>query len=94
MAEVLVVLDSPPHTCWEDPLWDGALTDGCAGCEAAMRHPCEWCGYGQVFTTHNPLAHADNGDTSVYGGEDTFPEEAVDKPIVRRRLRDASGSFE
>lgn len=53
------------HTCWNDPDWQGTLTDGCAGCDQAARYPCRWCGYGHAFTTHNDVAHAENGDPNV-----------------------------
>lgn len=57
--------DAAPHTCWDAPDWDGQLSapGECAGCDEAVQHPCSYCGYGHVFTTHNDLAHAENGDT-------------------------------
>jgi hypothetical protein len=57
--------DAAPHTCWDDPTWDGLLRDSCAGCDQAVAHPCQWCGYGHAFTTHSDVAHAENGDTNV-----------------------------
>lgn len=61
------LLDSAvEHTCWNDPGWSGTLeSDRCEGCKQAEQYPCEWCGYGHVFTTHNDVAHAENGDLQV-----------------------------
>jgi hypothetical protein len=55
------------HTCWADPNWDGTLAaEGkCAGCDEAAAHPCEFCGYGDVFTTHNDEAHLEGGDPTM-----------------------------
>lgn len=52
------------HTCWDDPAWDGCLAapGECAGCDEATKYPCDWCGYGHVFTTHNVEAHVDDTD--------------------------------
>lgn len=52
------------HTCWASPTWDGTLCapGECAGCDEANEHPCEYCGYGHVFTTHNPEPHVYSGD--------------------------------
>jgi hypothetical protein len=49
------------HTCWDAPDWDGTMAaEGeCAGCDEAAQHPCRFCGYGHVFTTHNSELHAD-----------------------------------
>lgn len=60
-----LLTDAAPHTCWSTPKWDGTMQEGCAGCDEAAQHPCQWCGYGEVFTTHNDLAHAENGDPDV-----------------------------
>ena len=57
--------DGSPHTCWDDGEWDGTLWDGCPGCNEARQYPCEFCGYGHVFTTHNPEAHEDYGDPDI-----------------------------
>lgn len=40
----------------------GTMEDGCGRCAFIAAHPCRWCGFGQVFTTHNPLGHCENGD--------------------------------
>lgn len=55
------------HTCWDAPDWDGTMAapGECVGCDQAAAHPCNFCGYGEVFTTHNVLAHSENGDTQV-----------------------------
>lgn len=60
-----VMADPAPHTCYNHPDYDGTVMDGCAGCDQAATHPCKWCGYGAVFTTHAPEAHAENGDPNV-----------------------------
>lgn len=57
--------DPARHTCWDDPQWDGTMQEGCDGCDEAAKHPCRYCGYGEAFTTHNDLAHAENGDEQV-----------------------------
>jgi len=59
--------DAKIHTCWEDPQWDGLMVAArdCAGCAEAGLNKCEWCGYGHMFTTHNDLAHDENGDPDV-----------------------------
>ena len=54
-----------PHTCWDDPQWDGCVSDDCLGCKEAVANPCEYCGYGHAFTTHNPEAHDENGDPLI-----------------------------
>lgn len=67
------VVETPAHTCWDDPMWDGNMTDGCKGCDAAAKHPCRYCGYGHVFTTHNPETHEEGGDKTfpvVFSSED------------------------
>lgn len=53
------------HTCWDEPMWDGTMQDDCKGCDQAEANKCDYCGYGWFFTTHNDLAHFDNGDTQV-----------------------------
>jgi hypothetical protein len=60
-----VKTDAIKHTCWDDPQWDGSMQVDCAGCDEAAKNPCRFCGYGRVFATHNDLAHAENGDTTV-----------------------------
>lgn len=56
------------HTCWDEPGCEGLLlTDACDGCRQAAQHPCRFCGYGEVFTTHNDLAHYENGDDAAPG---------------------------
>ncbi len=53
------------HTCWDTDNWDGTLQDDCLGCDLAIEFPCVWCGYGHIFTTHNPVAHAENEDSGM-----------------------------
>lgn len=61
------MVGAAPHTCWDAPGWDGTISavGECSGCEQAAAHPCRWCGYGHVFTTHNPDAHLDPDDGVV-----------------------------
>jgi hypothetical protein len=71
------------HTCWDNPQWDGQLTDGCEGCEQAEQYPCEYCGYGHAFTTHNPEAHGMNGDPLIHQmGESRWSKVFQDKPYI------------
>jgi len=49
---------------------DGTMKDNCPTCAAISSNPCEWCGYGHIFMSHNPLAHAENGDPNLPGGEE------------------------
>jgi hypothetical protein len=42
--------------CMEWPVAD------CQMCNYIRQFPCMWCGFGIVFTTHNPEAHESNGD--------------------------------
>ena len=79
--EYAVVLDAAPHTCWDDPAWNGQMAEPgkCAGCDQAAQHPCRFCGYGEVFTTHNDWAHADNGDPQA---PDRPDDEWHDSPHV------------
>ena len=70
------------HTCWDTNDWDGTMQDGCLGCNLAAEFPCIWCGYGAIFTTHNPLAHAENGDKSM------FPEDEWTVNIFNLPYRD------
>lgn len=60
-----IMPNAAAHTCWDHPDWDGCMRDDCAGCDEAAEHPCRFCGYGAVFTTHSDLAHAENGDPDV-----------------------------
>lgn len=62
-----VMENAAKHTCWNAEDWDGLISaEGvCAGCDEANEHPCNFCGYGDAFTTHNDLAHAENGDEQV-----------------------------
>jgi rRNA maturation protein Nop10 len=53
------------HSCWTNEDWDGTMQDDCPGCKQAKAHPCRYCGYGHVFTTHNDEPHHDGGDTQV-----------------------------
>jgi hypothetical protein len=56
------VVENPiPHTCWADPECEGVMMEGCAGCDEAEKFPCQYCGYGHIFTTHSE-AHVHNGD--------------------------------
>jgi hypothetical protein len=48
------------HTCWDSPEWEGTMLHGCPGCDVAEAHPCDYCGYGHIFTTHNYLAHLED----------------------------------
>ena len=60
------LLENPKqHTCWDNPEWDGLMQITCEGCLQAEEYPCEFCGYGHIFTTHNDVAHAENGDLQV-----------------------------
>jgi len=69
------------HTCWNDKSWDGLLADGCEGCKQAMEYPCEYCGYGHAFTTHNGELHAEEGDPLANQlGEEKWEEMFHDKP--------------
>lgn len=64
------------HTCWDSPGWNGAIQPAtCDGCAAAEKHPCDFCGFGVSFGTHNPDAHAENGDPQV--PQDNWPEDDV-----------------
>lgn len=64
MTEYTIMPDVKIHTCWDSPEWDGLLNpDICDGCREASQHPCAYCGYGEVFTTHNDICHGENGDT-------------------------------
>jgi hypothetical protein len=65
MSKYTVKDTAEQHTCWSDPNWDGTMQNGCKGCDEAEAHKCEFCGYGHLFTTHNDLAHSDNGDSLV-----------------------------
>lgn len=67
------------HTCWNRPDFDGTVTPECDGCLVAAANPCEWCGYGHVFPTHNPIAHYENGDTSA-PHEDDWTDEMLGSP--------------
>jgi len=63
-----IMPDAKTHTCWDLPEWDGTLNpEHCEGCQEASQHPCFYCGYGEVFTTHNDLAHGEGGDTLCDG---------------------------
>lgn len=65
-SQYLVEIDAAQHTCWDSPAWDGMLSpDTCAGCAQAVAHPCHYCGYGHIFTTHNAEAHYEHGDPMV-----------------------------
>jgi hypothetical protein len=79
--EYTVPENAVPHTCWDDPDWDGSLTEGCLGCAEAKQHPCSWCGYGEVFTTHNPTSHFENGDSTLADKtEDDITTEWINSP--------------
>jgi hypothetical protein len=67
------------HTCWTRPDWKGVMMDDCPGCDVAIEFPCQWCGYGAVFTTHNDLAHAENGDPFI-GEADDWPADWFNLP--------------
>ena len=67
------------HTCWDTLDWDGQMQDGCAGCDLAAEFPCPWCGYGAIFTTHSPLAHAENGDEGMLP-EDEWTDDISNLP--------------
>ena len=70
MGKYTVMSDAKTHTCWDAPEWDGVLNpDTCEGCREALQHPCDYCGYGEVFTTHNDLAHGEGGDTLNDGSD-------------------------
>lgn len=62
------------HTCWNDAQSDGSISAPgvCAGCDEAAEHPCEYCGYGEVFTTHNPERHLSSGDTLTEDDSDQW----------------------
>lgn len=68
VAKRYVVLHgAAQHICWDLPTDDGTLMEPgrCPGCDEARLHPCEFCGYGRAFPTHNPEAHEGNGDPQV-----------------------------
>lgn len=65
MPTYTVKPNAKKHSCWNNPSWDGCLTDGCEGCNEAKEHRCQWCGYGHAFTTHSPLAHCENDDPQM-----------------------------
>ena len=71
--------DPAPHACWTDPGWDGTMAEAgaCAGCDEATAHPCRFCGYGHVFTTHSDLAHAEGGDPQRPAVFTTEPDDVV-----------------
>lgn len=61
-----VMAGAKRHTCWDSPDFDGIIDpDTCDGCQEAQQYPCDYCGYGHLFTTHNDLAHGENGDTFI-----------------------------
>lgn len=66
------------HTCWDSEDFDGQMQDGCAGCDQAAAHPCRFCGYGHVFTTHNSDPHFTGGDPLTDEASDAW----VDGPHV------------
>lgn len=71
------------HTCWDTPEWDGQMQDNCKGCDQAAKYPCEFCGYGEVFTTHNSMAHIENGDQiAITMGESAWAKRFSDGPYV------------
>lgn len=75
--------DTPMHTCWGDPAWDGMLhPEECAACAEAIQHPCVYCGYGEVFTTHNDIAHAENGDITPYPSNTSDQIDWHNKPHI------------
>lgn len=55
-----VAADPLPHVCPNDQT--RLYPEYCPGCAQAATHPCRWCAYGDIFTTHNSAAHDANGD--------------------------------
>lgn len=80
----IVEYDAVPHTCWHADDWDGMLNPStCAGCAQAVAHPCHYCGYGHIFTTHNPEQHYERADPNVSdedGYEVEMPTEWANGP--------------
>ena len=71
------------HTCWDDPRHDGTISEQipCGGCMLALRNPCQWCGYGHVFPTHNPLAHIENGQPDAIS-ENDWTDAMLNNPFL------------
>lgn len=74
------------HTCWDDPKWDGCMVEGCLGCDEAEKNPCRYCGYGHVFTTHNPDPHYEGGDPSIEADELKITQEWFDSPHLYAQI--------
>ncbi len=69
---------------------DGTLkTKDCPLCEEIAKFPCQWCGYGAMFYTHNLLAHNENGDPSCQG-PNGFSEDKFTEPMIVEPWRDWS----
>lgn len=84
-TEYTVMENAAPHTCWNDDSWDGTMDpENCRGCAEAAQHPCIFCGYGHVFTTHSE-AHVENGDPQApdfYAEIDTAISRWADSPHI------------
>jgi hypothetical protein len=69
--------DAVSHSCWDTLEWDGEMQVERAGCDETAAHPCRFCGYEHVFTTHNIECHAENGDALTPAWDDS--SELADK---------------
>lgn len=78
------------HTCWAADWFDGSLAPNeCKGCDVAVEHPCLYCGYGHVFTTHNAEVHWENEDPTLMGVDwEAITDEWSNNPHVYEPTQD------
>lgn len=50
------------------------MDDNCLACNEIKHHPCEYCGFGEIFYTHNDITHCEGGDEFV---PDCMTEEII-----------------